>query len=713
MAALAVAALPAVAQDSRSDLNFYGVTGAIDTPTAESRPDGQLDVTVSDWSGVNRNTLSFQILPRIQGSFRYAKFSGLDYFGFDDYYDRSFDLSAVVLREGRVLPALKIGLQDFVGTGLFSGEYLVATKSFASGRLTLSAGLGWGRLGSYEDIGAPFGDRPAPDAGRGGEFNVDQWFRGPAAPFGSVIWRPDDRWSLMAEYSSDAYDVETGQGRAPSSAIVDRSSPFNFGATYRINDAVSLGAHYLYGSEIGVKLTFSANPYRPPQNGSVGPAPRPVNARTPRAAAPELWVESWVADPNAAPQLTRVVNDELTDAGMEVESFTVLDANTVEIRVRNYTYDASAQAVGRIARALTRTMPTSVETFRIVTSSGGLPVSAVTLRRSDLEAIVNAPDAAAQLRAVAGIGDAGPRPRGAYLNPEMFPRFDYGIGPFIRRLYFEPENPYRFDIGVQADASYEPLPGLVFSGQVSKRLYAGTTDSVRQSNSVLPRVRTDQAIYNEEGDPSLDRLQAAYYFRPGRDLYGRVTAGYLERMFGGVSGEILWKPVTSRLAVGAELNYVRQRDADLGLGFADCTVNCLAREEIEEYDVATGHVSVYYELPEGFRVQLDMGRYLAGDTGATLGLDRTFANGWSVGAFATLTDVSSDEFGEGSFDKGIRFSIPLSWFTGRPSRSSLGTTLRPVTRDGGARLNVSGRLYDRVVDGHERRLDEQWGRVWR
>jgi hypothetical protein len=112
-------------------------------------------------------------------------------------------------------------------------------------------------------------------------------------------------------------------------------------------------------------------------------------------------------------------------------------------------------------------------------------------------------------------------------------------------------------------------------------------------------------------------------------------------------------------------------------------------------------------------VQLDVGRYLAGDVGATLALTRVFENGWQVGAFATKTNVSAKQFGEGSFDKGITLSIPLSWFLGKPTRSVRSIVVRPVGRDGGARLNVSDRLYDVLHSYDETKLDAQWARIWK
>ena len=127
------------------------------------------------------------------------------------------------------------------------------------------------------------------------------------------------------------------------------------------------------------------------------------------------------------------------------------------------------------------------------------------------------------------------------------------------------------------------------------------------------------------------------------------------------------------------------------------------------------------ELPGCSTFAVDAGRDLVhaaykDDDGAglaTLSLDREFDNGFRVGAYFTLTDVSFAEFGEGSFDKGIRLTIPFSWVLGQPTQSDYSATIRPLTRDGGAPLNVSGRLYETIRPWQEQRLDMQWGKAWR
>lgn len=695
---LAISAYAVAIAEPYATLNMGGVAGLVDMPSGESMQDGLLTASSSHFGPISRTTLSFQISPRLSGSFRYGGTRNWDDVvgsRFETYYDRSFDLRYQVLNEGRYVPAVTIGLQDFIGTGLQSGEYIAATKNFGRG-IKVTAGLGWGRLGSYESLGSPFGsDRPSSlDGDEGGDVNTGQWFKGPMAAFGGVEWQINDKWGVKAEYSSDAYVQESDVRQT-----FERSSPFNFGVEYQPNRAVRLGAYYMYGSEIGFAAHFLLDPKIRPGGGIADLAPTPVKLRPVRSADPEAWSPEWVDQPGVAEVLRENLVKRLEDDGIVIEAIS-FTGSSVDLRIRNARYDAETQALGRVARALSQVMPASVETFEIVPVVNGIATSKIVLRRTDVEALEYAPDNAQAIGARALVTNAGPLPDGALYGEDLYPKFEWSVLPYIRTSLFDPDNPLRGDAGLRFSATYDLAPGLILSGSVTQKIVGNLDQSERGSTSVLPRVRSDVAKYNRTDGPALESLTAALYVRPGDNLYGRVTAGYLERMFGGVSAELLWKRPESPLAVGAEVNYARQRDFDLGLGFQD-------------YDIVTGHVSAYYNFGGGYMGQLDVGRYLAGDVGATVSLDREFANGWKVGAFATITDVSAEDFGEGSFDKGIRLSIPVNWITGKPTRQVFSSTLRPLTRDGGARLNVQGRLFDTVRDYHDPMLDAQWGRFWR
>ena len=258
------------------------------------------------------------------------------------------------------------------------------------------------------------------------------------------------------------------------------------------------------------------------------------------------------------------------------------------------------------------------------------------------------------------------------------------------------------DVGLSLSGRYEITPQLVVSGAIVQSLLRADKDDPDPDTDDVPNVRTDGGAYGDDGVPVLSRLTAAYFARPGQDLYSRVTFGYLERMYGGLSTALLWKPVDSRFGLGVELNYVAKRDSDMAFGFDEF-----------DYDVFTGHVSAYYDLGNGYHTQLDVGQYLAGDLGATLSIDREYDNGILIGGYVTQTDLSYEDFGDGSYNKGVRISIPQDFFDGNPKRGTYGTTIRTRSGDGGAQLNVSGRLYGIVRDAHTQDMTDTWGRFWR
>lgn len=684
--------------EMRPSINVQGNTGLIDMPSGDQQPDGYLSYDHSRIGDILRNSLRFQITPRLSGTFRYI---GLHQWNskvaspFPTYYDRNFDLSYQILTEGRYLPSLTIGLQDFVGTGLDAAEYVAATKTFG-GRLKFTAGIGFGRLGSYGSIGQPFGPRRSAAVGTGGNVNFKEWFRGDAAPFGGIEYQVNDRWTLKAEYSSDAYKEE-----AAKRGLFERKSPLNFGVEYQANRAFRFGYYYLYGSEVGFNMTIMLNPDQRPQGGIGGPGPEPVKPRPSPTADPAAWSTAWMGQADAKEILIGNMTRNLVRTGIDVESLG-MTADTAQIRFRNTNYDATAQAVGRVARAMSQVMPASIEVFEIVPMEHGVPGSKVVIRRSDLEALEFSPDQAAALRARVAIAEGGSPLPDTLRNPAAYPRLTWSLLPFVRTRTFDPSNPLQAGVGLRFAAQYELAPGLVLSGSVTSLAVSNIKDRNIPDPSPLPPVRRDSVKYDTKANPDLETLTAAYFTRIAPNLFGRITVGYLERMFGGVSTEVLYRPVDRPWAVGIEADYVAQRNTDGMLGFGEY-----------DYRVMTGHLSGYYDLGKGYHVQVDLGRYLAGDVGGTLTFSREFENGWKVGAFATKTNVSAKDFGEGSFDKGIFLQIPMAWFSGKPTRVSRPLVIRPIGRDGGARLDVNDRLYDLLRSEDQTRIDAQWGRVWK
>lgn len=691
----------------RPSLNTYGLPGLIDMPSAFALPDGEIGVTASTSRVGNRGTLAVQVLPSVTATFRY---SGIDLDRAGDralLFDRSFDVHWQALDEGTWgwSPAVAIGVRDIAGTGIYGGEYIVATQRFgARDQLAVTAGLGWGRLAGRDGFANPFGaiddrfnTRPRRDVGLGGTINFNQFFRGDAAVFGGVEWQATDRLRLQLEYSSDPYTVEAADG------LIDARSAFNFGATYQIADGVRGGAYVLGGDTVGLSLAMTLNPRRPLVPASSGdPAPRPVAVRAPQATP---YATDWVSQPGGAEILGDSFALLFEDQGLHLDGLT-MDAQRATIRVRNTAYNLSSQALGRVLRAMSAALPPSVEVFEVIFVVEGIDTTRVRVSRSDLERLEFDALGAERLIASAEVEDAR-----AVADPEGLElvapssRFTWGIGPYVETSVFDPDTPLLFNGGVQAHAQYRFGGGFVAEGLVRASLGGNYGRSqIVNADIILPDpppvVRSNAALYRQQSDFYVERLTLAHFGRPAENLYSRVSFGYLERMYAGVSGELLWQPAASRLGLGLEVNHVWARDFDGGFGLRD-------------YNITTGHVSAYYRLNDDFDLQVDAGRYLAGDWGATVRLDRTFENGWRVGAYATFTDVPFESFGEGSFDKGIEIEIPLAWFLGTSNRRTADVSLQPVLRDGGARLDVDGRLHDLVIDYTRPRLEDTEAMVWR
>ena len=133
-----------------------------------------------------------------------------------------------------------------------------------------------------------------------------------------------------------------------------------------------------------------------------------------------------------------------------------------------------------------------------------------------------------------------------------------------------------------------------------------------------------------------------------------------------------------------------------------------------DYMSTTAFLSLFYASPfYNYDFALHFGRYLAKDVGATFEVRRSFNNGFTIGAYATFTNVSAEQFGEGSFDKGIYLRIPFDIYINQNTKTAIPILIKSLTRDGGQKLDdFTGRLwfdlrnvrYDNLFENRDRML---------
>jgi Exopolysaccharide biosynthesis protein YbjH len=459
------------------------------------------------------------------------------------------------------------------------------------------------------------------------------------------------------EWSGDALRDERGGYPARTAGLRGRAaSRLNLGLQWQPNPYVDAGVHFVHGTDLLVRLSLRMDPEKPPE--------------PPRAAPPAIRDRPPEGRPEDLPAALR-------EAGFRPVRVEVA-GDEARITVEGGRYATLAQAAGRVARAAQPHLPPEVERLRLEWRRQGVTVARLVLLRAAMEAAARGHGSAEEVLATATLLPAeAEAPLDASLG--------WAVEPRLAVLFGDPKTGFRWQAGVGAGTRVGLGGGFAVSGSAARTL-AGNLDGGLPSDSRLPRVRSDFARYAREGRTSIPTLYAERIWPPAPDVFARVTGGLLEPMFSGVSAEALWRPHAKPFALGLDLNWVAQRDYDGGFSTLG-------------YSVATGHLSLYADLPVwNLYGVLRGGRYLAGDWGGTVEIGRRFSSGVEVGGFATFTNVPFRRFGEGSFDKGIYLRFPLQ-LLGPETSARAAATVRPVQRDGGQRLAVGNPLWDVARDG--------------
>ena len=790
-------------QQGDSLRNTFGEIGMLDMPSAHMADDGQFAFTMGDVGTTQRYVLSFQALPWLEASFRYSHVPGFD--SDPNFYDRSFGTKIRLWRESTYMPDISVGLRDILGTGIYSSEYLAASKhigNFAIGSFDLTGGIGWGRLSDTGELPNPLGyalssfkTRDPNVAATGGLVNFKQFFHGPRiGVLGGAIWNtPIDGLSLLAEYSPDKYKKES---LYPTHGVYVKA-PFNVGLNYQIG-ALSVSGGWFYGTTYGFAVTIHGDsadmpkgtprigPEVPPalvrdsserqgalrqmmdRNSNVAiarnggpwvqvPTPlertkqelkqallsesrgvrdlnvegatlvidaRPtgdamaqclgyariasaINAHTTSIAMTDLQGSKGdvtfcpvattatytVADARDTQASSGVVNAsdqaavlhkvraDLVKQDMYAEALS-LSTNELWIYYDNYRYRDEAEAAGRVARVLMADAPPSIEVFHLVTVQLGIPQQQITIARGALERATSMQGAPNDIgQAVSLSSPPLDNPVLERVVPDIYPKFSWSLDPKMTEHLFDPFAPLQFLFYADAAAVFQVTPHWGLDAQVTAKIWSNYTFT-RDAGSQLPHVRTDLLKYLKEGAYGISNARIVYQSRLTPDVFVNAQVGYLEDMYMGAGGQVLWRPENSRFAFGMDLYQVWKRDFNRLFG-------------AQSYNVLTGHFSIYYQSPwYGLNFKVHAGRYLAGDHGATFEITREFRSGVEIGAWATFTNVPFSKFGEGSFDKGIIFRIPFEWGLPIYSQSAYEVRLNSLTRDGGQRLGDDDSLYD-------------------
>ncbi len=611
--------------------NNHGSVGLINIPTARFYNESVHGITFYDGTPDQKITLTSSPYDWFEGSFFYTNIQGKPYPGFEyqDYKDKGFNIKLRIKKEGR-LPAIAIGLNDFAGTGFYSSEYLVSSYGFNN--FDFHFGIGWGQLGGTDNtIKNPLSYLKDSFNVRPLDYEGKGGSFNPSQYFSGETVTPF--FGLSYLYNKNLlfkFEKDPTLVGGPRMPYEERESDFSYGLEYFINNNFSIGASFERGGFFSVKFVYKNDPK----------STKKYSYKTPEIEETENSYSKLIKNLEENGIGVKKITETSRSIGLELTQFIHPDLNIVEQIIS----EASSNA------GIKKDIKTDIEI--------------------------------ANFKAVSQIDDTFRRNAETIYERQTSNRISTVTQAKFRPFLASREEFFKGAFLVENDTEFILRENLFFNTNLKYTL-ADNFDDLRfpPVDTYPAQVRSDVKQYLKNMDKGIliGRAQLDLHITPKKNHHLMFTGGILEDMFSGVGFEYLNFKQNTNYSFGVEFFKVKKRDYDWGFGHLD-------------YENTTLTANFYYRnyglIP--FDLKISAGEYLAGDIGSTIEFSRTFPNGVSFGAFATFTDVSTEQFGEGSFDKGIFFNIPIFG-------NSIAYTWRPLTKDPGAKLTRRTNLHDLLV----------------
>jgi len=391
------------------------------------------------------------------------------------------------------------------------------------------------------------------------------------------------------------------------------------------------------------------------------------------------------------------LNKSLRDESIYIQGASY-EEDSVEVIVASSKFSKIPIMVGRSARIVSALSDENVKEIDVRVMNGDFEVSVVSIDREELDKAVNKDSTVNEILEKSNLfsNSGNPGYRTTLFQPTInFPEFEWNMAPAFRHQIGGPEGFYLGQLWWRTNTSLKLNRGLTLYTSFGIDIYNTFDKFINKSRSELPHVRSDIQDYLEQGKNNIERMQLQYMFSPYKDVFIRTDLGLLEEMFAGYGGEVLYRPFEKNYSIGFSAHRVNQRDYK-------------QRFDLLDYETDTGHLTLYYDFPYGIASQFSMGKYLAGDKGVTLDLSRTFNSGFIVGVFASKTNIPTELFGEGSFDKGFYFSIPLDLFYADYQASGISFGLHPLTKDAASKLYMHNSLFSILGFSNRSNILKHW-----
>tara|TARA_B100000795_G_scaffold42535_1_gene27864 strand:- start:720 stop:2852 length:2133 start_codon:yes stop_codon:yes gene_type:complete len=682
--------------DRDASYNSFGQTGLIQTPSAETNGEGSVAIVINSNNLYKYGTITVAPFDWLETSYFYYRPIDIRWEGDlvqGHFLDKGFNVKFSYNPKNTNLPTLAIGLDDIAGTGTASKEYLVST--FRGNAFVFSLGIGSGKFAGKSKFKNPlsylsdsFDTRRSQSLFRtnGGNLSYDTWFKGDTSIFGGIEWFIPNMNGLKAKIELDPFDYEyfTADGSPNDwSDLRKKKSNINYGLSYPVNKYLTIDTSYIRGNSINITFSIGSS------------FKKPLERK--KKFRPEIK-NSFDKHKDSKMPFYKDILKNLNNNKIFLQTAEIQE-NKLKISISSSEYRnpiRKSSYAAYIASEVSNFHDYNFNRIEVTDINVGVEINKISFKKEDLSMSNVKPIEFIINNTVLAAGN-----KNSYLENEFKPTIDFPQIFSSTRLGIEsligvPEKFYFGGLVIKNTSEIQFTRNLLLSSEFHFTLAKNFQDTIAGPGSDMEHVRTDLVKYLKESDYYIAKMQLDYIWSPSKNTYAKLSGGIFEKMYGGIGGEFVYKPFNNNLLIGLEIFHVKKRAFDQSFKFLDYSTN-------------TGHLNFsYFFINPGIKAKLSYGKYLAKDQGYTFDLSRTTKSGFTSGFYFTRTNVSKDLFGEGSFDKGFYFKIPLDLFSNSYSTDYLPFKLSPLTRDGGAKLYYDKELSGLIYNSSYNELNNGW-----
>lgn len=665
--------------------NTTGMLGLNTVPSARMDNAGTIRAGISTLDPYIHGYLGFQITPSFYLNFRQtAEVSSLNKPAKRNYPGVDFKLR--LTQESDHVPEISLGMNSAFGHKKMASEYIAFSKRYKN--FDLTGGMAWGRLGSSAHLKNPlraisphFGNKRSYISENSNSIN--DWFTGEDIGFfgGVEYFTPINGLSLKAEYSADNYQAET------LAFDYNSPSPWSIGINYQPWRWIDLSTSVIGTDKVMARVSLQ----KPIQDwwGTESETDAPLKLKNKRAGEfnkkgfeTALKSQKFSLNP-----IYNKENKKTSKASLELSS-----------------YRSTGEQIGRAMRLMENQIPNNSTDTTIALKHKGLRGPDIKIIRNDVrKAISNHQGSPEEIWRDTQIKTKNL----VKLKPQL------SIKPMDFRFILDTRlSLSEEDVGAlyRTSAIFEteqewPL-GIIsgFSGRLNLKDNLEDLEFIRELGNLVNNIDNPQTRSNVESFAAqrftLENSYISWLKSLNTNTHLALTTGLLEEMFGGIGGEILYRPFGKKYALGGEIWRVAPRNpfSTLGMDLFDDNRN-------------TGHLNFWYELPDNNTTFFaKVGQYLGKDFGATLGLETKFKNGATMKAFVTGTDKKDiDVFGSTTqLNAGLQINFPIGNIPYIPDGSAIRTGIEPIGRDTGQTLEKPISLYSATEPMSYRAITQSW-----